>query len=307
MFTDPSVLQSIKTTIRTELDEAEIDAKYTDSYLVGDVVPKAMSTVLENLNHDRKNKIRLRYEFTSTKDQEYYRLPANVGQVVQLMVMKDSGSSLSPNAVVHYISHRHPLNRFGPGYLLEGNELRLLPAPTGAFNYALEYLPGGGFMPHYSTGGDLSSGLDEITLDTTPDLGVLDRREGAFNGQMVRVIPSAGPVEEAVILSHTWDGSNWKVKLRRPLGNVSAGTVTYEIVDHPTLSLTDSVCWASILRIAASRRVSRETQRKFIQMYLQALKTEGDRVASMDLRANAFGTDTMYAEMNGPPFIPRGT
>lgn len=287
-----SILQNVLDRIRVELDEAEVDAKYSDSYLLKNVIPASMSDVLERLNSDRKNKVACSYEFTTVQNQEYYRLPANVAQVREVFLVDSEGNPRSR------IPYRGENNVWGPGYSLQGNELRLNPKPHGALTAQVIYLPTGGFQPHYATDGTLNANKDEITLSTSPSLGVLDRREGAYNGQMVRVIPSSGPIETAVIKSHTWDGTNWKITLRRPLADTAAGTISYEVVDQPSLSLVDTVVYAAVIRIAVARRVSGTVINNFRIMYNQSIKTEGDRVTSMDLKASVYDEKTRYRKVD---------
>lgn len=283
-----SILQNIVDRIRVELDEAEVDAKYTDAYLLENTIPAAISDVLERLNADRKNKIVATFDLTTVANQNYYRLPANIGQVIDLFHV-DSGGETAGR--VPYRSAKGP---WGPGYAVQGNELHVDPALPGGRTVRLVYMPTGGFLPHYATDGTLNADKDEITLSSSPSLGILDRREGAYSGQVVRIVPASGPIESAVINQHTYDGSNWKITLRRPATHADAGAIRYEIIDHPSLSLVDSIVYAAIIRVAVSRRVNRSVVNSYRIMYNSALKTEGDRVANQDLKANKYDEDTRY-------------
>jgi len=288
MLTSNSILLTIVDRIRTELDEAETDAKYTNDYMLSTTIPNSLGDVLSRLDADRKNKVVVKWSFSTVKDQEFYRVPSNIAQVVDLFFVD------SNELITGRMPHRDERNALGPGYNLQGNELQLDPLPTGAFTCELWYTPRGGFLPHYATDGTLDAAKDTITLSSSPASGRLDRREGAYNGAVVRVIPSSGPVEEAIIQSHTWDGSNWLIELRRPLVDTDEGTITYEIVDQPTLGLMDSVVYAACIRIATSRRVSGSALRNLQIMYNTALKTEGDRVANYDPRDNKWQEKTRY-------------
>jgi hypothetical protein len=283
-----SVLQNIITRVRIELDEAEVDAKYSDSYLMENVIPGAMSDVLERLNADRKNKIVCIHQITTVTDQQYYRLPENLGQVMDLFFSDNNGNSAGR------VGHRNKHSPFGVGYAIQGNELELNPPLPSGQTLNLVYMPTGGFMPHYATDGLVRASSSELVLSATPTLGVLDRREGAYTGQVVRIIPDTGPIETAVVESHTYDGDEWVLSLRRPLSYNDVGYVAYEIVDQPTLSLIDSVVYAAIIRIISSRRVNSSVLNNFRIMYNQCLKTEGDRVANFDLKSNVYNEATRY-------------
>jgi hypothetical protein len=288
MLASNSVILTIVDRVRTILDESETDAKYSNDYMLSSIIPDATNDVLGRLNADRKNKVAVRYTFSTVANQEFYRLPPNVAQLFEVNFVDTS------NNVYASLPHRPAANAAGPGYDVEGNELRLLPKPQGVHTCEVVYMPHGGSLPHYATDGSLNVDKDTITLSASPASGRLDRREGAYNGSIVRVIPSSGPVEEAVVQSHQWTGSAWTLTLRRPLIDTADGTITYEIIDQPTLGLTDCITWAAVIRIAASRRVSGTAMRNYQIMYNTALKTEGDRMANYDIRDNYYRERTKW-------------
>ena len=81
----------------------------------------------------------------------------------------------------------------------------------------LMYTPNNDMHPHYALTGNLTD-ASTLILDPNATVGVLDRREGAYIGSTLRLIPTGNEeVQERIIGTHVRDAdSNWIVTVRTP-------------------------------------------------------------------------------------------
>lgn len=290
MNSDQSVLTTLCTRIRMILDEVDVDGKFKDDVMVRHVLPPSIENVFARLNMDRENPIYLDYSFTTDTTVNYYVLPPNIQEIERIVQLDSQGF------ITAEIRPRSRLDWRGQGWSIEGNELMFDPLPTSAATWHILYIPAGLMFPHKGTG-TLDSGLDTVTLATSPTLGDVDRRIGGYNGQILRIIPASGVVEERIIETHTLDGSDWKVTVRRPFTSTSAGSVTYEIVPSALQGLMESVVYAACLKIATARRLSGAIQSSLQRDLHSAIKTEGDRVSNMNSRGKKFEVNTVESSI----------
>lgn len=139
----------------------------------------------------------------------------------------------------------------------------------------------------YSTGGTLSTSgsTQKLLLTTSSVLGDLDRRENAYAGQVLRLLPaSPNPIEERIISRSYKDGSNWYVEVRRPFTLNSPGSHTYEVAPAGSSSLYDAITCCAALRLAGPRKITEVQYRRIRDQYLMAIKTVSDRMKLIQSR-----------------------
>jgi len=278
MNSDQSVLTTIIKRVRIIMDEVDVDGKFKDDTMVRHILPTAIDNVLARLTMDRANPIYLDYSFTTSTTEGHYVLPPNI-QEIERLVRLDTATNL----IIDEIRPRARFDWRGPGWTIEGNELLFDPLPVAAETWHVLYIPSGLMFPHSGTG-TLAADLQTLTLDATPTLGDLDRRIGGYNGQVLRIIPTTGVVEERIIETHTFSTPDWTVATRRPFSSTIQGSVLYEIVPAAITGLMESIVYACCLKLATIRRLAGTTQASIQRDLHSAIKTEGDRITNLNAR-----------------------
>lgn len=282
-----SFLQNIIERTRAYGDDVVAEGKYDDAFLMSHVIPPAMTDVMARLSLDRDNPILIRYSLPVVLNQRHYTLPPCIGMVMRF-VLKDSTTG-------DILSDWRPEGLFapaGPGWYLEGNQLVLDPMPQVAeADMELHYIPSGDFEPHYATNGTIAtvSSVSTLTLSSSPTLGSVDRREGSYLGQILRLIPSAGRIEEHVVNTHVLDSGDWKVTTRRPVAMTdSAGDVRYELVQMGMQPLADAIAAMAALKLATYMKRTQAHREAIKEHYKISMKTVGDNLAYMQARTGKY-------------------
>lgn len=283
MHTSHSILLTVLERIRGYLDESVLDAKYDNSYLVRHIISPALAEIVGRINMTSDETIVFRYTLTVTPDEEYYQLPACIGQVHSFARLNEDGrieEEWVPRS-------RHNID--GPGWTLEANLLHTRPQVIDSKTLDVWYTPSGEFMPHYSTtGGTLNADQDEFTLDATPTYGGYERRLQAYGGQILRLLSaSPAPIEERVIGSH--DVETGVVTVRVPFAYTAPGAnIPYEIAPIGTQSFCEAIAARGALKLASYRDIKETHYRKIQAEYKAALKTVRDRLTNMQGRTGKY-------------------
>ena len=278
MHSTGSFLYTVLERIRGYLDDPDFDAKYDNDFLIRHIISPTMVDVLARINMNADNAVVMRLDFTPTDTDEYYQLPPSVGEVLRI-ARRDSDGRVEDEVMPR--TEFHP-NRVG--WALEGNTLRFDPKfGKNEKDYTIYYIPSGDVMPHYSAdGGTVTGDGTTLRLDASPDLGTIDRRENAYAGQILRVIPAAGMIEERVIASHDVDTRD--VEVRIPFkGNLSS-SVRYEIAPIGMQSLYEAISAGAAMKLGAYRKISGSHYQMVLQQYRSAIKTVTDNLANMQMR-----------------------
>lgn len=266
--------------IRMFLEDASVDSKYDDQFLVDHVVYPAQADVHARLSLNPGTPVILKFSPDIADEASSYRLPPCVASVVR--VVEGSGDS----AIVHDIEPSEVVPGSRRTWRLEGH--------PGSMEIVFDggKVPGSSFEVWYRSNGDVMSHLGEgilsvgpggvhsIVLDQDPDLGRMDRRVGAYDGQTLRVIPDSGPVEEAIIASHRYEAPNYIVTLRRPLRSVVPGTIRYEISHAGSQAMADAIAAWGAMNLSIGRKISESHYQRLRVRYLSALKTVADGLVS---------------------------
>ena len=274
---------------RAYLDDASLDAKYDDNFLVRNITP-TFSSVASRINNSTTNAISTWIPFPLTKGLAYYQIPPCVGEVWRLAQRNDDdwvSREAMPRTEWHYR---------GPNWKVEGNMLVFAPTPDQDYvDLELQFMHNGDIQPFRLTSATLSApsgSLDTLTfpLTTTPAVGTIDRRDNSYLGCVVRLLTSTGVIEERIISTWTKDSTNWKIVVRRPFtSNYSAGTVTnVEIAPFGLDSLYEAVAIGSAMKFSIYKKIS-GTQFQMLQLqYKDAMKTAMDHFSNKQMRTGKY-------------------
>lgn len=300
-----SVLKTVIERIRGYLDDPDLEAKYSDDYIIRHVVQPAFATIMSRVNNSATNPVMQRLIFPLVKNQQYYQLPPCVGEIWRLCILETNGNVVEealPRNIYHYK---------GTNWMIEGNMLSFMPYPPVNYdNMELWYTPSGDYQAFYcsspSTGSvTLNSTKDQVlfnmsTLTSSPILGSIDRRPSAYVGQMLRLLPTSnsGIVEERMI--STWaptaTSGQWAATLRRPFVHAtgSATISAFEIAPEGSEPLYEAMAAAGAMKLAGYRKVSGEHFGMIQAQYRDAMKTLMDHYSNIQMRtAKSFEKDTV--------------
>lgn len=142
------MLKTVVERIRGYLDDPDLEAKYSDDYIIRHVVQPAFATLMSRINNSSTTPVLKRLAFPLAPDKQYYQLPPCVGEVWRLAILDNNG------AVIQEAIPRGLFNIRGFNWQIEGNVLSFLPYPTGDFaNVELWYCPSGDFQAVYGSAG----------------------------------------------------------------------------------------------------------------------------------------------------------
>lgn len=288
-----SFLYTILSRVRSYLDDPDVDSKYTDDYVIRHMLTPAMVDVLSRLNLTTGAPVILTYDIALSTTIFTYTLPPCINEVLRLVVV-DEDNNLLVDAYP-----RDRMDYRGKKWSLQGNpgayELLLDSIIVGTGTCQIWYTHTGDVLPHYGTGtlADVS-GTDTFTLAATPTLGALDRRPSSYCGQVLRLLPASGAVEERIINTHVLDGSNWKVTVNKPFTSTSDGSVLYEIAPSGSQPLYEAIAARCAMKLGTSRKIKPDHYSRIVTEYRSALKTIGDNMTNINARAaRAFEKSTI--------------
>ena len=285
MHSTGSFLKTILERIRTNLNEPDVDAKYSDDYICRHIIGPAMVDVISRLNLTSGAVPILEFDITLTEDIDTYYLPPCVQQVIRVITTDADGNPLM-DAVP-----RDPMHRFGAGWQLSGSPgclaFKTPSPPISSQAITVWYTTNGDFQPHYGTAGTLSlaTTTPTVVLGLLPTVGGIDRRRNSYIGQVLRILPaSPAPREERRIISHNYSGGVWTVVLDSPLEYTSNGTIIYEIAPPGMQSLYEAISVWGSMKLGVPTRISKVHMEELRTQYRAALKTAGDNLTDIQGR-----------------------
>lgn len=304
MDSSGSMLKTVIERVRGFLDDPDLEAKYSDDYILRHVIRPTFATVMSRVNNSSQTPVMHRLSFPLTYNVPDYQLPPCIGEIWRLCVIDESGR------VLQEAIPRGLYNLRGPNWKVEGNILSFMPYPNADYaSMELWYVHSGDFSPVYSTGSvsafTLNSTLDvaTFTVSTGATVGEWDRRPSAYVGQMLRLLPSTGVMEERIIKSWTYvSGSNWTATLRKPFTNASSGNLpAFEIAPEGSENLYEAVAAASAMRLAGYRKVGGDHFTMIQAAYRDSMKTLMDHYSNMQMRMpKAWDKDTVDNQLTQP-------
>jgi hypothetical protein len=285
-----SFLKTVLERVRGYLDDSDFDAKYQDQFVVQHVIMPALVDVWSRVSLNADNPVFLSYDITLVERQECYVLPSCVGEVHELVQYDTTTDGGSP---ITEIVPKHRMSVGGPNWSLEGNMICFRPFPmnvSATTPYTVRYTSNGDMSPHYNT--DVSTtgttagyvGTDRTTfvLSSAPTLGLLDKRENCYAGQILRILDGS-VFEERVIASYEPTTRTCTMK-RAFSSNVTVAKHVYEVAPAQSQGLIEAVAIACALKLGTWRKCSQAQMGMFTQQYRSAIKTIGDNLANMQLR-----------------------
>lgn len=285
-----SFLKTVIERVRGYLDDADFDAKYTDQFLVQHVIMPGLVDVWSRCSLNADNPISLYFDVVLSEDQECYVLPPCVGEVHEIVQYTGYSGNQPNNGIPS--SDLYPHHRMGVGgpvWALEGNMICFRPFPSNLpanKTWTIRYTTNGDMTPHYhdstsTNAGSLNAGKDQFTLSSAPALGLLDKRENAYAGQILRIL-DGNVFEERVIASY--NPTTRVATLKRPFSTISAGAHLYEVCPPQSQGMVEAVSLACALKLGAWRKISAAHAQLLQLQYRSAIKTIGDNLANMQLR-----------------------
>ncbi len=288
MIASESFIETVVERARAYVNDPDVEAKYTDDWVVRHSLMPSMVDVLSRLNLSQDNPVISRADFTLSSTDRYYQLPPCIGEVLEVAVYDDQW------AVQQEAKPRHFLNPSGAGWRLEGNLLVVEPLPSetnATRTFSISYISNGQFYPHLSEDGGMleqrTDGSHRLWLDHSPDKGALDRRPNAYAGAVVRLLPiAAGAVEERVVGASGFEGGRYYVDVRVPFTEQSAPAdgLKYELAPQGHECLYDAIAMMTALRLGSMSRQSESSMKRLEVMYRTSLKTIKDNLHSMQQR-----------------------
>ena len=167
--------------VRETIDEPNVSAKYSDSRII-EHLEKSYILVLNEINRQSKTPAVVKETITVSSNTTKYVLPYVMGSLFGVYNLSESGGKV-------FYDSRSRYNPLGQKLWLEGNTLHI--QSTDMFGIGLrltaEWIPSGIARLHNGTCAINSDG-DEITLDSTPNVGVLDTHHEAYAGSVIRIL-----------------------------------------------------------------------------------------------------------------------
>lgn len=268
--------------LRAFVELPSVGGKYTNAWLIAHIIAPSLEDVWARVNLTMDDPVFARLSIDFKKNQEYYIMPPTALNVHAIMELDENN-----NVIRQWFPYGFN-NPKGQGWSMEGNEFRLQPLPLADKTMEVFYVPNGNILTHYSTGGDLDAGGTVLTLGD-PLYGQLDRRPNAYVGQILRLLPESGKVEERVIKEH--DVCAGTVTVRTPFTGFcessSSGTgvdVPYEIAPLGSQSLYEAIAVRSAIKLGPGLRLPGPQMKALQVEYQMAMKTIGDNLSFKQMR-----------------------
>ena len=225
-YYDQSFLTRAVAACRQNIDEPDIDAKYSDAQII-DKIESAYALIIAEINRNARNPIVAKYEITIAASTTEYIMPQNIGSIIAIYQQTTNGARI-------FYDSRSNYNELGKGLWVEGNVLHIQAVGIFASSTTItvEYVPDGTARLIEGTC-TLDADFDVATLGATPNAGTLDTRLHAYTGSVLRIIRSSGTndyIQERTITSydHTTRAATLELALNPDPGDGGAD-IYYEI------------------------------------------------------------------------------
>ena len=277
-----SFLKTVLERVRGYLDDSDFDAKYQDQFIVQHVIMPALVDVWSRVSLNADNPVMLDYTVTLVENQECYVLPSCVGEVHEVVQMSANQNNGLPATE---LVPQHRMSVGGQVWALEGNMLCFRPFPTGVTGitpFTIRYTSNGDMSPHYeaTAAGIINATGTTFQFVASPTLGLLDKRENCYAGQIIRIL-DGNVFEERIIASY--DAASRTCTMKRPFTS-TPGTHSYEVAPSRSQGMVEAVSIACALKLGTWRKCSQVQMAMFTQQYRSAIKTIGDNMANMQMR-----------------------
>jgi len=179
MDTTNSYLYTLLERIRTYIDLPEVEAKYSNDYLIRHVICPAQVDILSRLSHTTSCPVLLTMDLSMTDAAQDIKLPPNVLNVLRVETIDEDGNRLGE------ILPRSFWNPYGPqNWRVEGMPgaltLHVDAAPSGLETARVVYQTNGDVLPHYGTGTLGYERTTTATLTVTASGDTITRSSGSW-------------------------------------------------------------------------------------------------------------------------------
>lgn len=271
MHSSGSVLQTVLEQLRDAVDHAETDV-FTDAKLLSSFLAPALSEMFSAIRLSEECPSYCMLDISITTDLPSIILPPCIGQVKRLVQFDTQGK----RTIINEWVPGSQWTRSGPGFYLEENLLSFRPLPSRDETWTIIYTPSGVPSLHMGTG-DLTSSTT-IELASTPDLGMLDPRAGAYIGSVIRILDTDGHQERIV---SGYDSTTRIATFRPALSPVpTLGSVTYEIAPRFNESFLKAWTYAAAIPLAIAKRFERDIRQGLWVIHENAMKAVIDDISS---------------------------
>lgn len=275
--------------IRAYLDDGDVDAKFSNDFIVRHIITPATVDVMSRISNTTEAPIILKYAFTISAGVGRYRLPPNVQSIWRLVEIDEDGV---------YVGEYRPYNFMhweGPGWRVEGvagcMELVLDDPINTSKTMQLWYTPNGDFMPLYGTASVGDTLTSTVTIESVT-LGEVDRRVNAYAGGIFRWIPDASTypgerISEGIISASSYTGGYWTLTLANDIVVDTAAVRNFEITMPGSQALYEAISTWGAMKLAVHRKITKNHHDMLRTQYLAALKTICDNATNAQVRTPA--------------------
>lgn len=279
MHPSGSMIYSILETMRYLIGEATAD-KYDDDFCVRAVIGPEYAFIIENLSMSSGNPLVVRRSITVPAGTRHVVLPPGVHEVWRLAKLGERGDLTED---FYPMGQWHP---YGPGWFLEGNLLSFRPYPATEQTWVLWYVPSGDIPLHYAKTGSTSEAgsTSRFTLASPVTVGMLDERESAYEGQVLRYLGK--PVQERII--EAYDAATRTCTLRNPITVPGTTGHVYEIAPLGWQMLWQAIAARAAMNLGTARGASEKKMRALDLEYQRAMKGIRDKLTNFNQRMGHF-------------------
>ena len=279
-----SSLHMILEKTKTILSDVAKELDYSDDYIFRHGIVPEYSRVISRIQNTSTDYIIEKTTVSFVKDQQYYELPACIGEILRIVTMYDDGR------IKTELLPRSQYNSNGPNWSIEGNQLAIRPFPQKAEDVEIWYIPTVDVKPHYAEDGKVNGTRTSVYLSLSEGgwgssiLGDIDRRKGIYQGCILRVITDKGEIEERIINEYVLDpttaeGNPSSVILRNKLTltSLSDTVVKYEILPAYFHAVAEAIAQGAAMNLLVSaRRVTKAQHVMLLSNFKSAMKTAMD-------------------------------
>lgn len=299
MSTTLSFLYQATDRIRAYMDMASLDGKFNDTWIVRHLLMPASRDLVGRMNNNMMNtRIIEEFDVAIVEDTERYLLPPGLRHVLGLMKLNDDGTISEDH---------HPSNFFDRvgSWRVEGTNGRPYlwidktnPNINKTRTMRVYYVGLQDFEWHYGDGGSNSNTTNGFLLETTPTMGVLDLRQYAYVGGMLRVFnPETASGAQTLVMEcpiSAYDPTTRVVTSRFTYAQIIGAALegqasyAYEVVPSYGGTFMDAVTAGAILKAANLLKFPSSQKRDLEMEYKSARKTLIDDIGDLNLRVPAY-------------------
>lgn len=281
MSQEYSILRNFMERVRSLVDSPDSDGKYTDDWLLSHVVQPSIQDVYSRMMLGALNPVVLPFLLELEEGRIHYPLPGNLQEIVAIVRLSDSGMA------VRDWRPSSRLSPHGPGWVVEGRNLAVIPAPNASAEpWIVWFIPSANASWFVGNARVDEEGSNVVLKEEV--LGKKDRREGVYVGHEMRVLSDQGTIK-----THT-------VSANDPSGSSNDGTISVRAVlpETPPLETflievlpvlfddwSEAAATRCAIKLGSISGVTRHRRENLEMEHRRAMKTALDLVSSIQSRS----------------------